>query len=273
MTKALRSGGPGGVTDNEVRFLVDMYYSIQKQRVQASNRVKGLERDAEKEGNDAEPHDVLAWMFGQMDTLENQVKRVLAIYVETHGMNWFFDQTLGIGPVLASGLLAHIDIHQAPTVGHIWNFAGLNPDMEWKKGQKRPHNAQLKTICWKIGDSFVKLSGRDDAFYGQVYKKRKEREVAKNDASEFADQAAKKLEKYKIGKNTDAYKFYSNGKLPPAHLDMRARRYAVKLFLSHLHQCWHEQEISAVPKPFAVEHLGHAHVIKPPQTRPADMAA
>lgn len=264
MMQAIRKSG-GGFTTNEARFLVDLYYQMQKQRIILNNQAKGLDRDAKKAEREAEPHDAIDFILLQSKTLEDQVKRILAVYVEMHPMQWFFAQTLGIGPVLAAGLLANIDIHKAPTAGHIWNFAGLNPGIRWKKGEKRPFNAQLKTLCWKIGDSFVKLSGRDDAYYGKVYRQRKEREVEKNERLEFADKAAAKLENCRIGKDTDAFKHYSEGKLPPAHIDQRARRYAVKLFLSHLQQRWHEQEIGPVPKPFAVAHLGHAHVIEPPQ--------
>jgi hypothetical protein len=266
--RAMREEGPGGVTASEARFLVDTYYTMQKQRIRINNQVKGLDRDAKKTGNEPEPHDVLLWALGNMETFEEQIKKALAIYVETHEMSWFFAQTLGIGPVLAAGLLAHIDITKAPTVGHIWNFAGLNPDIAWKKGEKRPFNGQLKTLCWKISDSFVKLSGRDDAYYGKKYRERKAYELARNEGGELRDQAATKLERFNIGKTTDAYKAYSAGKLPPAHIDMRARRWAVKLFLSHLHQRWHEQVIGPVPKPFAIEHRGHAHVMDPPQVPP-----
>jgi len=277
--RAMREGGPGGVTSSEARFLVDIYYTMQKQRVRINNQVKGLDRDAKKMDNTPEPHDVLLWALKNMEVFEREVKKALAVYVELHEMHWFFAQTLGIGPVLAAGLLAHIDIHKAPTVGHIWNFAGLNPDIVWAKGKKRPFNGQLKTICWKISDSFVKLSGRDDAFYGKKYRERKAYEVERNDSGALKDQAEKKLERFNIGKTTDAYKAYSTGKLPPAHIDMRARRWAVKLFLSHLHQRWHEQAIGPVPKPFAIEHGGgngnggaHAHVIPPPQQSPAAKA-
>lgn len=266
--KAMRDGGPGGVTDNEARFLVDMYYTMQDLRIMMNNQIKGLERDAEKNETKEEPHDVLSWVYKQTETLENQVKRAMSVYVEMHRMSWFFEQTVGIGPILAAGLLAHIDINKAPTVGHIWNFAGLNPDAKWERGKKRPFNAQLKKLCWKIGESFVKVSGRDDAYYGKVYRQRKEYETRKNDRLEFSDQAFAKLERFKIGKDTEAYKAYATGKLPPAHLNMRAKRYAVKLFLSHLHQRWHEQDIGPVPKPFAVSILGHAHVIDPPQNLP-----
>ena len=40
----------------------------------------------------------------------------------------------------------------------------------------------------------------------------------------------------KIGKDTDAIKSYRVGKLPPAHIHARAKRYAVKLFLAHFHE-------------------------------------
>lgn len=272
MMRALRGGGPGGITDNEARFLVDLYYTMQKQRVGLNNQVKGLARDAKKAGNEPEPHEVIAWALHNAEVFENQIKKVLAVYVEVHPMHWFFAQTLGIGPVLAAGLLAHIDIHKAPTVGHIWNFAGLNPDIQWKKGQKRPFNGQLKTLCWKIGDSFVKLSGRDDAYYGKRYRERKAYEMARNASGDLSGQAAAKLEQCNIGKSTDAYAAYSTGQLPPAHIDRRARRWTEKLFLSHLHQRWHEQEIGPVPKPFAVAHCGHAHIIDPPQIPPGQVA-
>ena len=171
----------------------------------------------------------------------------------------------GIGPVIAAGLLAHIDIERAPTVGHIWNFAGLNPDQEWSKGQKRPWNAKLKTLCWKIGQSFVKVSNNDKDFYGKIYQERKAYESALNEAGEYAEQARAKLEKFKIGKDTESYKWYSEGKLPPAHIQQRAERYAVKLFLSHLHEIWYREHYGTEPpKPFAIAQLEHAHYISPP---------
>jgi hypothetical protein len=38
---------------------------------------------------------------------------------------------VGIGPVLAAGLAAHIDIGRAPTAGAVWRFAGVDPTQEW----------------------------------------------------------------------------------------------------------------------------------------------
>ena len=140
----------------------------------------------------------------------------------------------GIGPVIAAGLLAHIDIHKAPTVGNIWSFAGLNPDQKWEKGQKRPWNADLKTLCFKISDSFVKTSNSTKSFYGPIYRSRKVYETQKNELGEYADAAAQVLATKRITEPATK-KTYESGKLPLGHVDMRARRYAVKFFLSHLH--------------------------------------
>ena len=66
-------------------------------------------------------------------------------------------------------------------------------------------------------------------------------------------------------KTTEAYKAYIKGKLPPAHIQARSTRYAVKLFLSHLHEVWYKHEFGKnPPNPFALEHEGHVHKIEPP---------
>jgi len=254
---------------------------------------------------------------------------------------------VGIGPVLSAGLLAHIDMARCPTVGHIWQFAGiagpvaepasryasyridfgteidpnkppsivLADDREatpyfpdgptayvyritvgtqdaplatykgktlsettepvsceiqykylgqkpWEKGMKRPFNATLKVICWKIGQSFMKLSNREDCYYGRTYRDRKAYEIANNEAGILAEQAAKALPHFR--KTTEAYKWYEKGMLPPAHIDARARRYAVKLFLSHMHGEWHEKFFGKpAPLPYPIAHLQHVHFIPP----------
>jgi hypothetical protein len=75
-----------------------------------------------------------------------------------------------------------------------------------------------------------------------------------------------------VGKSTEAFKHYSAGRLPPGQIDARARRYAVKLFLSHLHEVWYKAHFGkAPPLPYPIAILGHAH-IKPPPTVPREPA-
>ena len=92
--------------------------------------------------------------------MEGQIKRALEKYVDNHPVGSWLTSIHGIGPVIAAGLLAHIDIARAPTVGHIWRFAGLDPTTKWEKKTRRPWNAALKVLTWKAGESFVMFHKR-----------------------------------------------------------------------------------------------------------------
>ena len=242
----------------EVRFLVDTYYQLQERRKGSANQERSLVESEEK--------NVLVGYFVKLDAYsEKKIKQMLQAYAEgKQDASWAMS-IRGIGPVIAAGLAAHIDISMAPTVGHIWRFAGLDPTLTWDKGQKRPWNANLKTLRWKIGESFVKVKNHESDIYGKIYDTRKRLEEERNEAGLFADQAKAKLERYKIDKKTEAYKAYSKGKLPPGHIHSRAKRYAVKLFLAHYHHVSFELHYGKPPpKPFVIEHLGHAHYKAPP---------
>ena len=102
-----------------------------------------------------------------------------------------------------------------------------------KAASKIPYNKDLKVLMFKIGESFVKVANRD-SLYGKLILERKAYESAKNETGEYAEQAARILATKKIGKDTDAYKAYSQGKLPKAHIQRRAVRWATKIFVSHV---------------------------------------
>lgn len=128
-----------------------------------------------------------------------------------------------------------------------------------------PYNQKMHSLMYKIGESFVKVQNNENDIYGKIFAQRKAIERAKNENLEYAEQAKAKLERYKIGKDTEAYKFYSQGMLPPAHIHARARRYAVKIFISHLFDVWYRLHYNQEPpKPFAIGILNHVHIIEPP---------
>jgi hypothetical protein len=264
---------------------------------------------------------LIKWLHDQMDTVEGQIKRSLDAWTDAQPMGQWSKSIVGIGPIISAGLLAHIDITKAPTVGHIWRYAGLDSTVDWlgkekskqlvdsvmgketkvssqhiakiaeatsrkaenlvniavdpKTGKisrkslqaglaKRPWNADLKVICWKVGQSFVKVCNNPADVYGKIYSGRKLMEQTQNDAGMYAGQAAHVLATKRIDKDTDAYAAYSQGKLPPAHIQQRAERYATKLFLSHWHHVAYVNQYGVEPpKPYPISHLGHAHMILP----------
>lgn len=240
----------------EARYLVDTYYQMQHERITAASRIRATEESAE-------PNSALNWLRDNSEMMELQIKGALQKYAEANPVGLWAMSIKGVGPVMTAGYLSRLELH--PTTGAWWKFCGLDPSVKWGKGEKRPWNAALKRLCWLQGESFVKVSGREDAFYGEVYRARKAREVALNEEGAFADQAKAMLESKNYRGDTVAKKHYEAGKLPPAHIHRRACRYTVKLFLSHLHHVWHEIETGEPPpKPYAISILNHAHYIAPP---------
>ena len=245
---------------DEARWLVDTYYQLQHDRITSAARIRSMLKD-----DATEPHALMTWLFRQYETLENQIKLSLDKYSDNFDAGEWAKDQIGIGPVIAAGLIANINPEHCQHAASVWRYAGLAPHYDWAKGEKRPWNARLKTLCaYKMGESFVKTCNHPEAFYGKIYKQRKELETLRNDNLEFADQAKAKLEKFNIGKTTEAYKHYSIGKLPPAHIHARARRVAVKLFLSHFSQVYYE---TVIGKPasqiYAIKYLEHDDYITP----------
>ena len=242
---------------DQARFLVDLYYRWQEHRIALRGQSRAL-------ASFEKPTELVDHFAVQAEALEKQMVGVLDVFSTSTEVGRWSREQMGVGPVIAAGLMAHIDIERARTAGAIWRFAGLDPTVKWGKGEKRPWNADLKVLCWKLGDSFVKVSGRDTAFYGHIYRERKALEVQRNEAGEFADQAAATLVEKKITERKTRAA-YEAGLLPDGRIDLRARRYAVKLFLAH----WHEVAFTdyfgeAPPVPYPIAHLGHVHKIDPP---------
>ena len=194
-------------------------------------------------------------------------RRALDVYSNGLVIGRWARSQIGIGPIIAAGLAANIDITRAPTAGHIWRFAGLDPTVQWKAGTKRPWNASLKRLCFLIGESFVKVSGNENAVYGLAYATRKQREIEKNERGEFADQAARSLVEKKWRDDTQAKKHYEAGKLPPARIHMRAKRWAVKavfVLVSRGRLLPRLRQASAIALHHGRDPLLHTHFVEPP---------
>jgi len=242
----------------EARYFVNTYYDLQDYRIAAANQQRKL-----LEG--AEPSEFIAWLNGNLQTLEKQIHAMLDKWSGAQPMGVWARAVVGVGPVIASGLIANVDITRAPTVGHIWRFAGLDPTTKWKKGEKRPWNASLKRLCFLMGESFVKVSGREGDRYGKLYQQRKAYEQKQNDAGAYAALAAERLAEGKKKKlDAGLLAIFESGKLPAAALHMRSKRWAVKLFLAHWHEEAYRQHYEKEPPaPYPIAILGHAHKIEP----------
>lgn len=263
----------------EARYLVDLYYQMQEYRKRSANQCRAID--------DAEPHALISWSAETFETVEKSIKSALGSYAMAQRPGEWAMSIHGIGPVIAAGLLAHINVNpwkclceedrctpEQPgegcehrpvrTAGGVWAFAGLDPNAVWEKGGVRPWNARLKVLAWKIGDSFMKQRNNPKDFYGKIYEADKARRVTKNESGGFSDLAAKALEERKI-KDKKLRTTYEAGRLPDGRIEQQAQRCAAKMFLSHYFEVAYECKFGErAPGPYSIEQQGHVHYIAPP---------
>lgn len=245
----------------EVRELVNYYYRVQDQRIRFGNQISAHQREAEKSGIPATPNALLHIFFNEQAAAEKLIRDALFDYVNSDKIGVAVMKVYGMGPVLTAGLLAELDITKMQTAGSLWRFAGLDPTVTWEKGQKRPWNAALKRLAYLIGASFIKFQNKEECFYGKLYQERKALLTKQNENFQFADYAKKALPKFKVG--TASHTAYGQGKLPDHQIVARARRHAVKIFLSHLFDVMYiDHHKKPSPVPYAIAHLNHVHIIE-----------
>lgn len=284
LSKDLRQGARGlGMMD--ARYLVDTYYAVQKLRIAIGNRKKASERSGE-------PSDLTDYLEKQLELLEKYTATALGEFADAHPLGQWLKTIVGIGPVLSAGLISRTWEYDFKTVSALWRFAGLDPTLKWERGQKRPFNAALKTLCFRIGESFVKFQSHPESVYGKLFTEIKKEEWERNINGKYSEAA--KVKASQVAKDTSSYLWYSgqvsptwvrqileseatwpekppksfaDGQpmLPPAHIHARARRRVVKIFLSHLWEVSYWLRKGVRPEdPWIIAHGGHTHKIEVP---------
>jgi hypothetical protein len=262
---------------HEIQTLVRFYYTYQELRKGSDNVVRS---------KDKESNIVIDWLSETNRLMELNAQASFLPFTQKYRVGRWLTSITGIEKVNSACLMAWIDIRKFETVSHLWSYAGLNPNQEWKKGEQRPFNMKLKTLLtFKIGECFIRAMNSKGAYYGPQYAIRKKFEWERN-LRGYNDQYIKEHID-KLGKSTDAYKYYAGfygvdgdepkllGKdkgqpmLPPGQIHNRARRWAVKLFVSHLYEVFHEDFYGRKPvDPWIInkelDGHQHTHIIRPP---------
>ena len=254
LTKAINES-PDPLDRSTLLYLVRLRDTYQKDRLAAEAILRSTGR--------------CEWMLQPIAKMhhdsEKQIEKLYAALCKRDPVCEWSTSIMGIGPVFALTLRAHIDISMCDFAGRIWKFAGITPDTKKpKRGEKRSYNQDLKNIVFLIAESFKKLSNNPRSFYGYAYKMRKAYEVSKNEAGDLANEAQRALsEKDFSRKTTIARKCYESGRLPPGHLDKRAMRWVGKLFLAHWHEIAYQHHFGKEPPlPYVIAIKGHKDHIR-----------
>ncbi len=152
----------------------------------------------------------LKGIIEQLQSLEKYCDLVLKREIKDHPLWPFLESIRGMGPVLAARLLHRIDSKEFKQVSNLWSYCGLDGP-GWRKN---PHNWDLTSICYNIADSFQKQPAGSGG-YRDIYDQRKEFEATKPPCEKCKEQGFE-----------DSCR--------PGHINNKARRYAVKMFLKDL---------------------------------------
>jgi hypothetical protein len=242
--------------EHEIAEIVSLYYDCQDLRIAHANKKRT-----------EPPSPLVQWLDFWLTAGEKVIHGKLANWVQSDEAppeaQWAYAQ-IGIGPIIAAGLAAHIDVAKANYISSLWKFAGLAPGFDRRvKGVKLPYNAQLKVLCWKAGESFVKVSGKEGATYGKLYAQFKAQEIQRNESGAYKGAAKGELEKKKFKvEDSVTKKRLLAGMLSDAHLHARAKRRAVKMFLAHYWAKGREGKGLPVHNPYPIDIMGHSGKIE-----------
>lgn len=279
---------------DDIRFINKFLYCVQPNRIALGNWIDAKKRDGINPSVRAEK------LFKDIKAQEKDaVKMAMAIVKKSPIWDEFFENIKGIGPCLSTSLMAEIrDIGRFDTISALWAYIGLIAEYYklecTKKGKKHNlimssnkhktcqvfknkkkelcntplkviekitgkspkretgyhyfFNSRLKMICWKVAGQLVK---QGDPFYRGIYDKAKilYQNKAKADGLEI-------ISATEISDKEDKTKYISKD-----HVDNRAKRKLVKIFISHLWEAWRLSENMAIRKPYVIEKMGHTGYI------------
>lgn len=241
----------------EIRLLAMSFYELQSVRIQINNRIAMLRRDYGVDLVEASTmHDQV---FPRIEAAEEAIETRAREYARQYPIftEWIGPCVKGVAETLTAGLIAGIrDISRFDTVSKLWKYCGVGlreGDVIQKrvKGQKIDYSPFLKTLCWKLGEQFVKIGDR--GYYGQKYQEFKAHEQKKAQAA-----GLKILPQAEIDKLPSP-----EGTISEGHVHNRSKRKVVKLFLSHLWEVWRTLENLPTRNPYVCEKYPQ-HYYEPP---------
>lgn len=234
-----------------INLVVDSLKYIQKARVAAQVRQTHLMKNEKKD----EWTDIV---LDRLSDFEKWLNSILATEVKNHPAYDWFSKVKGIGPVNICKILGYVDIEKAVHVSNLWRYAGFGVNSDGhaeriKKGEKLHYNKTLKSMCWRLAKSLIRVKGSYYEFY--VNQKKAATEKLESQGIKIVPSNKLPLEK---GKRVEKDGYYGLG-----HVDMKAMRKMTKLFLQHLWIVWREAEGLPTNKPYAHDRLGHQGYIEP----------
>jgi len=203
----------------------------------------------------------------ELDKTIKEIRKLMIHYGQEVGPVWdWLTSIKGLGAgSLAAELLSHFDdVALYATVSKFWRFSGwavIDGKIDrCTKGEKSHYNRRLKATCFLIADQFVR---QQTPLYADIYYAEKDRQKQLHPEPICKTCGAVGVQ---VGKNWKCTKCKATGfglSFTPAHVDKRAKRKMIKIFLQHLWVIWRESEGLPVSEPYVQAMLGHTNIVEP----------
>ena len=247
-----------GISPNisEIRMLVTEFSRVQKTRIIYDNSMRGFKyiemkipeffQQQSKNLNDYEKllsKKIKKFLEGET-TLTMKPTNGLSHDREDHRINethcdfvfpiysWL-KSIKGISHLLSAQIISYIDIKKFKQVSSLWHYCGMHVNNgiapKRMKGSKIDWNPQMRMICYKISDSFIK---QRTPKYRDIYDKEKKKQLMLLETKDNLKPTNIKSKK-KREETTELVKPINHLSPPKSklHVENRARRKAVKEFL------------------------------------------
>lgn len=110
------------ISREEIKTLVKIYYQLQDNRKATREQIRSIENQEGKETNVA----ILDWLLKNYVVMEKGIVDCLEILCQSNEVGRWLLSIKGIGPVLAAGLLAYLDVEGKQYATQFISYAGLN---------------------------------------------------------------------------------------------------------------------------------------------------
>ena len=214
---------PTTITSEEIEYICRMYNSI---NTMTMNSICGTKIDI----------NLIEYNQKKIIKTKEELNELLRkICLSSSTGKWLLS-IKGITPYLAAKCISLFNVNGKECATQFLKYCGLS-------GQSTNFNKEAKSVVETIGNVFSRYGN----YYRDLYTERLEYEKERNRSGEYV----KIAEDYMMKQDTptiDIVSFYSQGILPPTHIEHRAKIWVEKIFVCHLFTQMYYSKYHKLPK-------------------------
>lgn len=134
ISKEVRSSSVS-LDDNQIRLIIDNYYATQHHRMNIANQIRSVKQGFDEVLEGEQP--AIAWLLADVQNRENQIKKMVAAYVDKNDVCKWATAIKGIGPMFAANLYSYIDMNKCNHANQFLAYCGLNDNNDPWLGKEK----------------------------------------------------------------------------------------------------------------------------------------